>query len=297
MMKRIILLCLIFISTFNILKVSANPYNQNGPYGINCTWYAWNMANEKAHVVLPSLGNAKDWYNNASSLGYTVGTTPRANSIVVWGGWTSYGHVGYVESVGDNVINVWDSSEDCIDEDSLEFKQCIENGVSEETDKVCRANAKRIACKYTLSPDRYGITGYIYLDYAPVKTNNVKENTNTQEQQIKSSNNNLTNISISNVEFEYSKDVTDYQIDVEINEIKLKVTAEDGNIKEYNINITRKEKVEPVLTTSNNIVNKSNTYKNTLSINYLFIILELIFTLILVISILTIIILKKRKKK
>ena len=107
-MKRIknILLCLIFISTFNILKVSANPYNQNGPYGINCTWYAWNMANEKAHVVLPSLGNAKDWYNNASSLGYTVGTTPRANSIVVWGGWTSYGHVGYVESVGDNVINV-----------------------------------------------------------------------------------------------------------------------------------------------------------------------------------------------
>lgn len=329
MMKRIknILLCLIFISTFNILKVSANPYNQNGPYGINCTWYAWNMANEKAHVVLPSLGNAKDWYNNASSLGYTVGTTPRANSIVVWGGWTSYGHVGYVESVGDNVINVWDSSEDCIDEDSLEFKQCIENGVSEETDKACRANAKRIACKYTLSPDRYGITGYIYLDYAPVKTNNVKENTNTQEQQIKSSNNNLTNISISNVEFEYSKDVTDYQIDVEnniesitigaekedekasiegigdynlnvgINEIKLKVTAEDGNIKEYNITITRKEKVETILTTSNNIVNKSNTYKNTLSINYLFIILELIFTLILVISILTIIILKKRKKK
>ena len=264
MMKKIknILLCLIFISTFNILKVYANPYNQNGPYGINCTWYAWNMANEKAHVVLPSLGNAKDWYNNASSLGYTVGTTPRANSIVVWGGWTSYGHVGYVESVGDNVINVWDSSEDCIDEDSLEFKQCIENGVSEETDKACRANAKRIACKYTLSPDLYGITGYIYLDYAPVKTNNVKENTNTQEQQIKSSNNNLTNISISNVEFEYSKDVTDYQIDVEnniesitidaekedekasiegigdynlnvgINEIKLKVTAEDGNIKE-----------------------------------------------------------------
>ena len=71
----------------------------------------------------------------------------------------------------------------------------------------------------------------------------------------------------------------------------------DKNIKEYNITITRKEKVEPILTTSNNIVNKSNTYKNTLSINYLFIILELIFTLILVISILTIIILKKRKKK
>lgn len=91
--------------------------------------------------------------------------------------------------------------------------------------------------------------------------------------------------------------IGDYNLNVGINEIKLKVTAEDGNIKEYNITITRKEKVEPVLTTSNNIVNKSNTYKNTLSINYLFIILELIFTLILVISILTIIILKKRKKK
>lgn len=84
------------------VQAATNPYSQTGPYGTNCTWYAWQMAYEKAGVVLPAWHNAKDWYNDAINSGYTVGTTPQANSIIVWGGWTSYGHVGYVEKVEGN---------------------------------------------------------------------------------------------------------------------------------------------------------------------------------------------------
>ena len=96
-MKKIKII--IFLLIINVLSISgvnaaSNPYKQSGPYGTNCTWYAWKMAYEKAGVTLPGWGNAKEWYSDAKRAGYSVGTTPKANSIIVWGGWTSYGHVG-----------------------------------------------------------------------------------------------------------------------------------------------------------------------------------------------------------
>lgn len=98
MKKNTIVILGLFIFMFGMLRVSAatNPYNKSGPYGTNCTWYAWKMASEKGGVNLPGFGNAKNWYNDAKKAGYSVGTEPKNNSIIVWGGWTSYGHVGYV---------------------------------------------------------------------------------------------------------------------------------------------------------------------------------------------------------
>jgi surface antigen len=228
---------------FNVSVVSAatNPYKQTSMYGTNCTWYAWKMAEEHG-ITLPGWGNAKDWYNDAIKSGYEVGTTPKANSIVVWGNWTEYGHVGYVEKVDNNTLYVWDSTGPCIDEEDPEFIECIQNGVSEETDKLCYANAPRVACKYTIPPssEMYTVTGYIYLDNLP-KTNPVgntsedtsKDTTVTKKETPQivtlSSNNNLSNIELSYDSIDFDKDVLNYDIEVsnEIDLIDIDATTED----------------------------------------------------------------------
>ena len=78
-----------------------NPYPDiNGNYpgnNSNCTWTAW----EQAHIRgfdLPAWGNAKNWYAGAQNSGYPTGSTPRANSIVVYDAqsWNAWGHVAFV---------------------------------------------------------------------------------------------------------------------------------------------------------------------------------------------------------
>ena len=77
-----------------------NPYR--GGWS-NCTWGAWQLTYDKLGMVLPGMGNAYEWYNNAAAKGYSVGSTPAANSIVVWsGGRTGLGHVAYVDYVNDD---------------------------------------------------------------------------------------------------------------------------------------------------------------------------------------------------
>jgi surface antigen len=231
----------------NVTAVSAatNPYKQTTSYGTNCTWYAWKIAQEHG-TTLPGWGNAKNWYNDAIKSGYEVGSTPKANSIVVWGNWTEYGHVGYVEKVDDNNLYVWDSTGPCIDEEDPEFIECMANGVSEETDKVCYANAPRVACKYSIPPtsEMYTVTGYIYLDNPPKTSSSgttskdttkttTKDTTTTKKTTTPavtlSSNNNLSDIKLSNGSIEFNKDVLNYNIEVsnEIDSIDIAATAED----------------------------------------------------------------------
>ena len=300
---------LMFIMGIPNVNAASNPYKQSGPYGTNCTWYAWKMASEKAGVTLPGWGNAKEWYSDASNDGYSVGATPKANSIVVWGNWTSFGHVGYVEKVEGNIMHVWDSTGPCIDEEDPEYINCIAKGVSEETDKICRANAKKIACKYTISPSDYEITGYIYLDNAPKKpTSSSSTNTfdapkkeETKVEVKKSNNANLIDIELSvgtiafdKEVFEYALEVEneveritisattehkkatikgtgDYELNVGSNELKLVVTAEDGTTKEYVVKVTRKEKIEeqPEIENSSNQVEQTIVKKGSEKITIL----------------------------
>lgn len=87
------------------LRVSAaatNPFPQwqtiSGVTTVRCTWYAWQQAYDNTGIALPNFGNGGSWYSAASNAGYSVGTTPKANSLAVWTD-GSYGHVAYVVSV------------------------------------------------------------------------------------------------------------------------------------------------------------------------------------------------------
>ena len=318
-MKKIKII--IFLLIINVLSISgvnaaSNPYKQSGPYGTNCTWYAWKMAYEKAGVTLPGWGNAKEWYSDAKRTGYSVGTTPKANSIIVWGGWTSYGHVGYVERVSGNTLYVWDSTGPCIDENDPTYKECMASSWNEDTDKVCKQNAPKAACEYTISPDRYGITGYIYLINAPKKssTSSSKQNSAQTVIETKSNNANLKTIELSEGKIEFNKDTLEYTINVKnkvdkikvnstledskasvegngeyelkagVNEIKLSVKAEDGTVKEYKIKVIRDI--------------KEKTSRKKLETNYTNLIIVIIIDVVIIlVTIITLIIIHKKHHK
>jgi len=94
---------LALILSFAPVHAEGNPYPTNGYYWGNCTWGAWQLAYEKLGIELPGMGNAQEWYANAQADGYSVGSTPEANSIVVWsGGRSGLGHVAYVDFVNDD---------------------------------------------------------------------------------------------------------------------------------------------------------------------------------------------------
>lgn len=82
-----------------------------------CTWYCWSKAKAKAlayperNINWSSLptSNAYDWFSDAQDNGYETGSTPKKDSIAVWGG--SRGHVAFVET--------WDGTTICYSEANI----------------------------------------------------------------------------------------------------------------------------------------------------------------------------------
>lgn len=243
-MKKRLLITLVFLTLISTINVGAasNPYKKTTQWGTNCTWYAWNQAKNRAGVTLPGWGNANTWYDYAKKAGYQVGQTPKAKSIVVWE-WDKYGHVGYVERVSGDKIYVWDSDKGCIDTSDPEYAKCIENGVSEETDRECfNKYAKTVACEYSASywSQPGDLIGYIYLDSAQKTTTTKKKTTSTSTKatsttnistKVISNNANLSNITISagNLEFNKDKLTYDIEVDADITKITIDATKEDEN--------------------------------------------------------------------
>lgn len=102
--QKIVLLLLCAIITILVVPSKAfaatNPYPNYNYDGIagdwkNCTWSVWKLVYEELGITLPNWGNAEDWAENASTT-YSIGTTPRENSIVVY---KNSGHVAFVTSV------------------------------------------------------------------------------------------------------------------------------------------------------------------------------------------------------
>lgn len=77
----------------------------NGGYFGQCTYYVYNrFAQLGAPIRTSVLGNAAEWPANASAAGYSVSSTPRAGTAIVFqygvgGAHPVYGHVGFVERV------------------------------------------------------------------------------------------------------------------------------------------------------------------------------------------------------
>ncbi|HAB67203.1 MAG TPA: hypothetical protein DCE23_07535 [Firmicutes bacterium] len=275
--KFFLLLVLFFLGILEVNAVS-NPYNKNFNGQINCTWFAWQQAYDKAGVALPGWGNANTWFESAKKAGYETGMTPKVNSIVVWK-WSSFGHVGYVERVYGDSIYVWDSVHpdgcpaempdlyNCWDKHTLEE---VDNGACDGVSTAphgCYSHAT-----YWHNPG--DLIGYIYLDNAPkkpVSSGTSNQNKVTPASVKKSNNANLSNIKIDNIEFEFKKDILEYNLEVKNNvekinidattehnkakvegsgeqnlaigdnTIELVVTAEDGTKQTYIIKIKRKD--------------------------------------------------------
>lgn len=65
-----------------------------------CTYYAYAKRVAAGLPVGSNWGNATSWASRARASGFSVDKTPRAGDIFqTSGGWSGYGHVGYVESV------------------------------------------------------------------------------------------------------------------------------------------------------------------------------------------------------
>jgi hypothetical protein len=74
----------------------------------NCTNYAAFRLSRRGVPNPGNLGNANTWDDNARSKGITVNSTPAVGAVVQWDS-GAYGHVGYVDEVGNGWIKVSES--------------------------------------------------------------------------------------------------------------------------------------------------------------------------------------------
>jgi len=83
------------VSSGKVARKGGNSF----PYGY-CTYYVANKRN------VTWRGNAGAWLYNAKAAGMKTGKKPKVGAIVVTTEDARYGHVGYVEKVGDGTITV-----------------------------------------------------------------------------------------------------------------------------------------------------------------------------------------------
>ena len=77
-----------------------NPYP--GSLNTNCTWAVWYLANVNTGARLPNWGDAGNWYRRAGISGYSTGTKPAKNSILVMDH-----HVAYVTDVSEDGSQIY----------------------------------------------------------------------------------------------------------------------------------------------------------------------------------------------
>jgi len=91
-------------------RYNGKDYNISGSYPVGqCTWYVFNRVNQLGGTVDDYMGNGGQWGATGRRLGYKVSQTPRAGSMISFAPGTAgsdprYGHVAFVEAVGQNGI-------------------------------------------------------------------------------------------------------------------------------------------------------------------------------------------------
>lgn len=334
-MKKIKYLCITFL-TFILFSTNVfaatNPYGKYqtlyGPKTVRCTWYAWQQAYDNAGVVLPGWGNAQTWYASARKAGYSVGLTPKANSIAVYSSSDGYGHVAYVTNVEGKNITINEGG-------ALEtVPYPCKDDPTQICSKTVAYNGDGIRNGFVYSSEGYdedslgSLIGYIYLDTAPKKTtnnnnaNSVPKATTTKAKK-QSSNNKLKSLTLDVKEINFEDNTYEYYIEVDY-EVKIatikaevedkkarvegagskalnvgeniytiKSIAENGDALEYKINITRDEKIEEVETVEEKKEAKIVKKKN----ENIYIFAGVIVAVLIILIIISCVIIKKHKKK
>lgn len=326
-------MCAICTFMFLISNVKANPYKNtqtiDGVTTVPCTYFAWQQAYENAGVSLPGWGNAGTWYNSAIKAGYSVGSEARPNSIAVWSR-NKFGHVAYVVSVEGDIMTINEGG-------VYDFSYNEETG--ESTKVPYNGNGiiyGNIAPSSGVRNEDSVLLGFIYLDDAPKtpvkktekqtetpkKENNKEQPKKEEVKKEKSKNNNLSNLIIKELEFEFKKDVLDYKLSVENevdkieitaevedktakvllepsynlevgdNEITINVEAEDGAKKDYKININRKGKI--IEEKIEEQKEKQENEKENKIFSKKIVIISSILVIILILAVVIIIVLKRK---
>lgn len=307
-------------------QIHKNTQTIDGVTTVPCTYFAWQQAYDNAGVSLPGWGNVGTWYNSAIKAGYSVGSEARPNSIAVWSR-NKFGHVAYVVSIEGDTMTVNEGG-------VYDFEYNAETG--EEIKVPYNGNGiiyGNIAPSSGTRNEDSILLGFIYLDDAPktpVKKPQTEtpKNDNPKKEEIvktKSSNNNLSSLTIKGLEFEFKKDVLEYEInvdndverieiaaesedkkakillepsyDLEVgnNKIIINIQAEDGSKKDYVLNINRKEKVVVEEEKKEEQHEKEKNIDEESS-NKLFIIICIAIIIIISLAIIIVLTLKKKNK-
>ncbi len=148
---------------------SINPFVSSG-YGGQCTAFVYGRVYEKLGIKLTAKkytsngtdgltkgttytsfrNDAKTWWYVNKALGiYEYGSTPRANSIVVWTG-GGYGHVGFVEKVSGSTVYFNEAN----------FNNYVNSNYGGGWDKTLHSLSSTAIKKR----GSYTLLGYIYLE-------------------------------------------------------------------------------------------------------------------------------------
>lgn len=91
-------------------EYNGQNYNHSGSYGSDqCTWYVYNRVTQLGGKVGDFMGNGADWKDTGLREGYQTSDVPKAGYMIsfkqgVAGYHPLYGHVAFVEAVGEDGI-------------------------------------------------------------------------------------------------------------------------------------------------------------------------------------------------
>ncbi|MCR4702173.1 MAG: RICIN domain-containing protein [Saccharofermentans sp.] len=124
------------------VSAASNPYSGGET---NCTYVAWRECYNATGHALPGWGDAGTWFNSAKNAGYSTGSTPKANSIVVWSG--SPGHVAWVSAVNGNSIYI------------------KEGGYRPSENAPKQYHEGWLDSYQTINKGKYSLLGFIYINH------------------------------------------------------------------------------------------------------------------------------------
>ena len=90
-------------------NIGYNPFQAH--YSNQCTYYAEMRMAQQTGMYMPVTGNAYQWADQARAGGWTVGTIPAINSVVVFPAGSfqsSVGHVAFVVSIAGSTLRIQD---------------------------------------------------------------------------------------------------------------------------------------------------------------------------------------------